>query len=56
MVEFQRETRVFGCLVAAAVFLATDAAAQEAPANAESVETVVVTGSRTAPVRPWSTC
>jgi len=45
MVEFQRETRVFGWLAAAAL-LATNAAAQEPPANAESVDTIVVTGSR----------
>src|SRR6185295_3382798 len=45
MVEFQREKTLFGWL-AAAVFLATTAAAQDAPANPETVETVVVTGSR----------
>src|SRR5690242_7900937 len=45
MVEFQRETRVFGWIAAVAL-LATNAAAQDALANAESVDTVVVTGSR----------
>jgi iron complex outermembrane receptor protein len=45
MVEIQGKTRVFRGLVIAALF-ATSVAAQETPANPETVDTVVVTGSR----------
>jgi iron complex outermembrane receptor protein len=45
MVHFQRETAMFRWL-AAAILAATTAAAQESPAAPESVDTIVVTGSR----------